>query len=105
MVIGTNARKGEVKIKKGAFVTTITSGWEFTQKIRVPIEEDEYYLILEPTSVEKGSPIVRVVRYAREWGGLLGAKRYVSYGKLHVPFKSVMALEEEGKKILKMYGK
>lgn len=93
----------EVKIKKGTSVTTITSGWEFTQKIRVPIEEDEYYLILEPTSVEKGSPIVRVVRYARGCGGFL--KGYVSYGKLHVPFKSVMALEEEGKKILKMYGK
>jgi hypothetical protein len=95
----------EVKIKKGTQVTMITSGWEFTQKIRVPIEDDEYYLILEPTSVEKGSPIVRVVRYARDWGGLLGAKRYVSYGKLHVPFKSVTALEDEGKKILKMYKK
>ena len=99
------ARPREIKIKKGAFVTTITSGWEFTQKIRVPIEEDEYYLILEPTSVEKGSPLVRVVRYAHECGGLLGAKRYVSFGKLHVPFKSVTAFEDEGKKILKMYKK
>ena len=101
----TKVRKGEIKIKKGTFVTTITSGWEFTQKIRVPIEEDEYYLIQKPTSVEMGSPFVRVVRYARDWGGFLGAKRYVSYGKLHVPFKSVTALEDEGKKILKMYGK
>ena len=95
----------EIKIKKGAFVTMITSGWEFTQKIRAPIEEGEYYLILEPTSVEKGSPLVRVVRYACDWGGLLGVKRYVSYGKLHVPFKSVTALEDEGKKVLKMYKK
>ena len=98
-------RPREVKIKKGTFVTMITSGWEFTQKIRVPIEEDEYYLILKPTGVEMGSHLVRVVRYAREWGGLLRAKRYVSYGKLHVPFKSVTALEEEGKKILKLYKK
>lgn len=94
-------RPREVKIKKGTYVTTITSGWEFTQKIRVPIEKDEYYLILELTSIEKGSSLVRVVRYAREWCGLL--KGYVSYGKLHVPFKSVTALEEEGKKILRMY--
>ena len=99
----TKARKGEIRIKKGTFVTTITSGWEFTQKIRVPIEDDEYYLIQKPTSIEKGSPIVRVVRYARGCGGFL--KGYVSYGKLHVPFKSVTALEDEGKKILKMYGK
>ena len=105
MTIRTKPRSREIRIKKGVFITTITSGWEFTQKIRVPIEEDEYYLILEPTSVEKGSPIVRVVRYARDWGGFLGAKRYVSYGKLHVPFKSVTALEDEGKKILKMYKK
>lgn len=105
MITRMRPRPREIKIKKGTFVTMITSGWEFTQKTRVPIEEDEYYLILEPTSVEKGSPLVRVVRYARDWGGLLGAKRYVSYGKLHVPFKSVMALEEVGKKVLRMYRK
>jgi len=96
-------RLREVKIKKGTIVTAITSGWEITQKIKVPVEEDEYYLILKPTSVEKGSPLVRVVRYAREWGSFL--KGYVSYGKLHVPFKHVTALEDEGKKVLRMYKK